>query len=151
MLKNFAFMVCAMTMLAPSIMSQEMNQSKLKLILAKKAVVVEESQNSVQYKLEGILIYLVTDENANRMRLMALVIEQSKLKDKDMVTLMAANFDKALDAKYALYNNFLWSVFTHPLKELEPKQIVDAFYQVKTLVENYGTSYTSSNLVFSGN
>ena len=68
-----------------------------------------------------------------------------------MVTLMAANFDKALDAKYALYNNFLWSVFTHPLKELESKQIVDAFYQVKTLVENYGTSYTSSNLVFSGN
>ena len=143
MLKNFAFMVCVMTMFAHSTMSQEMNQSKLKLILAKKAVVVEESQNSVQYKLDGILIYLVTDENANRMRLMAPVIEQSKLKDKDMVTLMAANFDKALDAKYALYNNFLWSVFTHPLKELQSKQIVDAFYQVKTLVKNYGTTYNS--------
>ena len=74
-------MLCVITMFAHSIMSQDMTQSKLKLILAKKAVVVEESQNSVQYKLDGVLIYLVTDENAKRMRLMAPVIEQAKLKD----------------------------------------------------------------------
>ena len=85
------------------------------------------------------------------MRLLAPVIEKSKLKNKDMVTLMEANFNRALDAKYALFNDQLWSVFAHPLKELESDHIVSTLYQVKALVENYGTPYSSADVVFKGN
>ncbi len=130
---------------------QEMDLKALKLALAQRAVVVEENNNVVEYDLDGVHIYLITDESANRMRLMAGVIEQSKLKQQDLVKLMEANFDRALDAKYALSNGVLWSVFAHPLRELEKEQVVDALYQVKNLVNNYGSTYTSTDFVFGGN
>ena len=78
------------------------------------------------------------------------VIEESKLKEEDLKTMMEANFDRALDAKYALSNGVLWSVYAHPLKELQKEQLIDAIYQVKNLVNNYGTSYTSTDFIFGG-
>ena len=146
-----AKLVAAVLFLSVFSYSQEMDLKGLKLTLAQRAVVVEESNNIVEYDLDGVHIYLITDESANRMRLMAGVIEQSKLKEDDLVVLMEANFDRALDAKYALSNNVLWSVFAHPLKELEKEQAIDALYQVKNLVNNYGSSYTSTDFVFGGN
>ncbi|MEO1054805.1 MAG: hypothetical protein AAFX87_29500 [Bacteroidota bacterium] len=131
-------------------MAQDMDLKKLKLALAKKAIIKEESGSMIQYELDEIQIYLITDENNNRMRLMAGVVEESKLSKDDLTTLMKANFDRALDAKYALANGVLWSVFAHPLKELEESQAVDALYQVKNLVINYGSSYTSTDFVFGG-
>ncbi len=125
--------------------------SKLKLILAKEAVVVKENQNTIEYNLKGTSIFLITDVTHNRMRLMSPVIDQEKLKADDFILLMEANFDRALDVRYALFNGVLWSVFIHPLKELESNQLTSALYQVKALVDNYGTSYSSSEIVFGGN
>ena len=140
--------IAALLFLSLGSYSQEMDFKTLKLALAQRAIVVEENNNMVEYDLDGVHIYLVTDEGANRMRLMAGVIEQAKLKEEDLVVLMEANFDRALDAKYALSNNVLWSVFAHPLRELEKEQAIDALYQVKNLVNNYGGTYTSTDFVF---
>lgn len=130
--------------------AQDMDFKKLKLVLAKEAVIVQESGNVVIYELNGVKIYLITDENANRMRLMAGIIETGELTKKDMSTLMEANYDRALDAKYAISDEVLWAVYVHPLQELYEKQIVDALYQVFALVKNYGTSYTSTDMIFGG-
>ena len=127
---------------------QEMDFKSLKLTLAQRAIVVEEQNNMVEYELDGVHIYLITDESSNRMRLMAGIVEQSKIEADEMILLMQANFDKALDAKYALSRGVLWSVFAHPLKELEKEQVIDALYQVKNLVNNYGSTYTSTDFVF---
>lgn len=135
----------------PLLAQEEMNFAQLKLVLAKEAIVVKENQNMVEYDLAGIHIYLVTDETNNRMRFMSPIIEQEKLTSEDLTIMMEANFDRALDAKYALFNGVLWSVFAHPLKELRKKQVLNAFFQVKALVDNYGTTYTSSDVVFGGN
>jgi len=64
--------------------------------------------------------------------------------------LLEANFDRALDAKYCLYEGFVCSVFTHPLKELQDHQFVDALQQVVNLANNYGTTFTSTDFVFGG-
>jgi len=131
--------------------SQKMDFKTLKLTIAQKAVIVKEDDNVIEYQLDKVRIYLIADENANRMRLMAGVIEESKMSKEDLVKVLEANYDKALDAKYALSNEVLWSVFTHPLRELSPEQVVDALNQVRNLVNNYGTTYTSTDLVFGGN
>ena len=131
--------------------SQKMDFKTLKLTIAQKAIVVKEDKNVIEYQLDKVRIYLIADENANRMRLMAGVVEVSKMSKEDLVKVLEANYDKALDAKYALSDDVLWSVFTHPLRELSSEQVVDALYQVKNLVHNYGTTYTSTNLVFGGN
>lgn len=131
--------------------AQDMDFKKLKLVLAKEAVIVQESGNAVEYELNGLKIYLITDEKANRMRLMAGIVETEKLSKEDLDILMEANYDRALDAKYAISDKILWSVYVHPLRELHEKQVVDALYQVFALVKNYGTSYASTDMIFGGN
>ena len=138
-MKRITLFAACIVLTFSALMGQDMDYKKLKLTLAQRAIVVDEQSNMVEYDLDGVHIYLVTDESANRMRLMAGVVEQSK---------MQANFDKALDAKYALSRGVLWSVFAHPLKELDQEQVVDALYQVKNLVNNYGTTYTSTDFIF---
>ena len=93
---------------------------------------------------------VITDETHNRMRVMTAVIDESDLTHEDRRVVLAANFDRALDAKYAVSKGHLWSVFMHPLVELSDEQFLDAVNQVKTLADNYGTTYSSSDLVFGG-
>lgn len=130
--------------------AQETTFDDLKLILAKEATIVKEAENMVQYNVGQLQLILIVDEGANRMRLMAPVVEESKLKEEDLQKLMESNFDRALDAKYAISNGILWSVFAHPLRELYKDQVIDAFNQVRNLVYNYGTSYSSTTVVFGG-
>lgn len=129
-------------------MAQDMDLKSLKLALAQRAVVVAENGPSVEYELDGVQIYLITDESANRMRLMAGIMEESKVEAEQLKKMMEANFDRALDAKYALSNGVLWSVYAHPLRELQKEQLIDALYQVKNLVNNYGTTYHSADFIF---
>ena len=58
------------------------------------------------------------------------------------------SFSSALDAKYALRDQTLWSVFTHPLGELSDEQFLDCVAQVANLANNFGHSYASGNLFF---
>lgn len=130
--------------------AQETTFEDLKLILAKEATIVKESDNMIQYSVGKIQLFLIVDEDANRMRLMSPVAEEQKLTDEELKTLLESNFDRALDAKYALSNGLLWSVYAHPLRELYKDQLIDAFNQVRNLVYNYGTSYSSTTMVFGG-
>lgn len=150
-MRSLLLLVATLLIFSSQSFSQDMNFKNLKLTLAKKAVVVKEENNVIEYELSQVRIYLIADEGANRMRLMAGIMEESKLTKDDLIKVMEANYDRALDAKYAISNDVLWSVFTHPLKELSPEQVIDALIQVKNLVHNYGTTYTSTDLVFGGN
>jgi hypothetical protein len=84
------------------------------------------------------------------MRIMTPVAEDDELSAKQVRTLLEANFDRALDARYALARGYVWSAFIHPLTALTEAEFVDGVHQVVTLAENYGTSYTSTDLVFQG-
>ena len=78
------------------------------------------------------------------------VTSEDKLDAEELSRLLSANFDRALDAKYAISNETLWSVFTHPLAELTDEQFIGCVGQVVTLADNFGTSYSSSGLYFGG-
>jgi hypothetical protein len=64
--------------------------------------------------------------------------------------LMQANFDSALDARYAVANGRLWGVFIHPLSPLEKNQFLSGLVQTVTVARTYGTGYTSGGAVFGG-
>jgi len=65
-----------------------------------------------------------------------------------MKRMLEANFHSALDAKYSLYEGFVIGIYTHPLEELEETQMIDALKQVVNLSKNFGTSYTSTDMMF---
>ena len=93
-------------------------------------------------------ILVITDERHNRMRIMSPVTTQDRLNEAELTRLLEANFSSALDAKYALRDQTLWSVFTHPLGELSDEQFLDCVAQVANLANNFGHSYASGNLFF---
>jgi len=106
--------------------SQNMNNSDLQKII----YVVSDSLQGIpgnwQFLIENKLFICVTDENHNRMRIMSPIIEEQKLSNSDRQKLLEANFHTALDARYAIANDYLWAVFIHPLKELSKDQVLDA-------------------------
>jgi len=101
-----------------------------------------------QFILGDTQVICLTDELHNRMRFIAPIIETDKLTPSEMKTCLEANFHTALDIKYAISDGVLWSVFMHPLKELTKQQVEDAIQQVYAGVQNFGSSYSSSNLYF---
>ena len=67
-----------------------------------------------------------------------------------MERILQANFDTALDARYAIAQGRLWSVYIHPLTELQPQQLISGLVQTVTLAQTYGGAYASGSLSFGG-
>ena len=97
---------------------------------------------------DGVTLYVVADEEHDRMRIMAPIGEMRKADPGFLSILLQANFDRALDAKYAMRKKELWSVFMHPMSTLVPDDLGTFMDQVAKLVQNTGTTYASSELIF---
>jgi len=63
---------------------------------------------------------------------------------------LTANFHSALDVKYAISKDVLWSVFIHPLKELSVVEAESAVDQVVNAATNFGTTFSSTEMIFGG-
>lgn len=126
-----------------------MDNQRLDAIICEYADAIEEASLGYWrfiYKKQVILA--VTDEAHNRMRLISPVAMAKDVDDELLRVCMEANFDRALDARYAISGEYLWSAFIHPLAEVGDRQLVDSMDQVAALAANYGTTFTSSDLLF---
>lgn len=103
-----------------------------------------------EFMVEGRKLLVITDEKADRMRIMTPVAATDTLDEPTLYRLMQANFDTALDARYAIARETVWSVFLHPLQLLSVKEFLVGLGQVVNLAETYGSSYSSGLLVFRG-
>ena len=100
--------------------------------------------------MNGVMM-VMTDERANRMRIMMPIKSFDPSNENDLkLALIAlnANYDRALDARYAINDGILWSAFIHPLGSLTEDDLESAIKQVRTLRKNTGTSYSSGALLF---
>ncbi len=125
-----------------------MNNKKLDTIFRTLIEDITGGNGHWQFVIGDTQIICLTDELHNRMRFIAPIIETKKMTASEMTACLEANFHTALDIKYAISDDVLWSVFMHPLKELTENQVEDAIQQVYAGAQNFGTSYSSSNLYF---
>ena len=105
---------------------------------------------SAAEKLPPIMVVL-TDDRSDRMRLMMPIRKFDPRKAQDLRLALIAlhsNYDRALDARYALQDGVLWSVFIHPLESLTEGDLKNGINQVRALRKNTGTTFTSSELLF---
>ena len=130
------------------ISAQDMNNKTIEEIIYVVADSVKGREGNWQFLLKDRLLICITDQGNDRMRIMSPIIEQKKLAYTDMLKLMEANFHTALDVKYAVADDLLWSAFIHPLKQLNKEQVFDAIQQVYTAAHTYGTTYNSTGLNF---
>lgn len=106
--------------------------------------------NVIEFEVEQYPVVMVFDEQADRMRLMSPVRKVEDLDAKQMMRLMQANFDSALDARYAIANDVLWGLFVHPLSTLSEEEFVVAIGQTINVVVTFGASYSSGVFVYGG-
>lgn len=100
--------------------------------------------------IEGREVTVITDEHADRMRIIVPIAPTKKIDKERLYRLMQANFDSALDARYSIANDILWAAFIHPLSELVDKEFLSGLGQTVNLALTYGESYSSGALVFGG-
>ena len=93
---------------------------------------------------------LVADPVADRMRLMTPITGAAGLDAELQYRLLQANFDTALDARYAVAGETLWAAYIHPLSPLDRDRLADAALQVWTAAETFGTTFSSGSLRFRG-
>ncbi len=127
-----------------------MNNKKMEAIFKSETDELEGQLGNWQMMYGGSLILVLTDEKNNRMRIFTPVVDKTKLKEGQLEKMLEANFHSALDSKYSLYNGYVVSIFTHPLKELGKDQLIDAMRQVVVLSRTFGDSYSSTELIFGG-
>jgi hypothetical protein len=130
--------------------SEPMNLERLHELLLRIDPALERDNNAWQFRLRDRLMITVADANADRMRIMSPVIESSQLNAALMFRLLQANFDSALDARYAVANDVLWSVFIHPLSPLDEQQLSSGVYQTFTAATTFGTMFSSGMFIYGG-
>ena len=103
---------------------------------------------AIEMTISDVPVLVFMDGAANRMRAIIPISSVEALTPEDLMRVLQANFDTALDARYAVANGRLWSVFVHPLRELQRDQLISGLAQTVTLAQTYGDTYASGVTIF---
>lgn len=134
--------------IAQNTMEEPMSIGKMDSIFRAEAEEIDGEGGTWQLFYGNRIVFILSDEVHNRMRIFTPIGAEEDLEAGQQKAMLEANFHSALDAKYCLYNGFIVSVYTHPLKELTTNQLKEALAQVVILANNFGESYSSTDLVF---
>ena len=134
-------------MIAPASMDNERLGQLIRQCATK---MIEDQPGYWKFEFDGTTALVMTDETHNRMRIITPVADVDSVPSEQWLIMMSANFDRALDARYCVKGDTLWSAFIHPLAQLSGGQFMNGLQQVVTLAKNYGTSYSSGDLFFNG-
>ncbi|MGF1522790.1 MAG: hypothetical protein ACFBSF_10800 [Leptolyngbyaceae cyanobacterium] len=127
---------------------EAMTLERLAAILQEEALDLEGGDGQWQLLIEGQQLLVITDAASDRMRIVTPVAEANTLSVEQVEAMLVANFHTALDARYAVTEGTVVSVFVHPLSSLQEADLRSGLYQVATLANTFGTSYSSGGLGF---
>jgi CelD/BcsL family acetyltransferase involved in cellulose biosynthesis len=99
-------------------------------------------------QIQNVPLTVVTDERADRMRILCPVARTNEVTEIQYLRAMEANFHTALDARYATSHGILFSVFIHRLSTLDAQDFLSGAEQVAHLAAGFGTSYSSGVMRF---
>jgi hypothetical protein len=106
------------------------------------------SASTLNFTYEGVQMGCISDMTHGRMRIVAPIVPVSALTAIHVASILEANYHSALDARYATSNGVLYAAFIHPLPPLTAPQLASAIRQVASLVQTFGSTYSSGELVF---
>ncbi|MEL6778031.1 MAG: hypothetical protein AAFO06_12315 [Cyanobacteria bacterium J06597_16] len=131
--------------------AKEMTLTRLEAILQSEASDIQGEEGQWQLTIGNRSVVVLADVSNNRMRIVAPIVAASELSAEQVQAMLLANFHTALDARYALSDDTVVSVFVHPLASLEEGYLRSALSQVATAADNFGTTYSSGGLGFGPN
>lgn len=128
--------------------AQNMSERKVEKVFKKLNLEIEGDEGVWMVNFSDRWVLVFADDSADRMRIFTPVISRDEIGSDEWERMLEANFHTALDAKYGLYNEYVISVFSHPLSYLDEFQIISALEQVVNLADTFGTSYASTSILF---
>ncbi len=152
-------MIC-LTLLAAPAFAQEQEQEReqeaamtgARISAILKAIDGDAVQSGIATELtiEDIPILVIVDEPSDRMRAMVPIRSAEGIGPEELQRMMQANFDTALDARYAVAQGRVWGVYIHPLAALQREQLVSGLIQTVNLARSYGQAYSGGAQQFGG-
>ncbi|MEM8952915.1 MAG: hypothetical protein AAGD22_02075 [Verrucomicrobiota bacterium] len=127
-----------------------MTNSRLEELIREIDVDAEGEPGLWEFRVADLTVVCITDESADRMRVMSPVAPLTEITEEELAECMMANYDRALDARYCVNDAVVWSAFIHPLGDLSDELFLSGVLQVVNLRLNFGTTYASSGLQFGG-
>lgn len=130
---------------------KEMSLDRMNALI--EAIGDEVSQNRPgywQFQVEKVPVLVIADAAHDRMRVIVGIAEVEKLPPEVLLRVMQANFDSALDGRYAVARGVLWSMFLHPLKSLNDELFLSGVGQTVNLARTFGGTFSSGGLTFGG-
>ena len=106
--------------------------------------------NGIEMTVDDLPVLVIVDARADRMRAMVPVRGADGMSEDEMLRVLQANFDSALDARYAVAQGRLWAVYIHPLAALERDQLISGIGQAVNAARTYGTLFTGGAMQFGG-
>lgn len=125
-----------------------MTLARMEVLLTRLDPEVERAGTAFQLNIEDVPVLIITDPRADRMRAMVPIRSAEGLSEADLMRMMQANFDSALDARYAVAEGRVWATFIHPLSPLEDGQFISGVGQTVNAALTYGTLFSSGGVQF---
>ncbi len=144
---SLAFILFSNTAMATE---NSMTQDGMEKIVINNVEVITKQKGYIVFMYKKVKMALISDVKHDRMRIIAPVTEYPALTSKIKDAVMKSNFHLALDARYAVSNDVLYSAYIHPLSPLTKKELKSALNQVSTLALTFGSTYSSGELSFNG-
>ncbi len=146
----FSLIVGAEQAQEPARSPDGMNNERVGELLEKLELDAIGGEGNWRLVVDGRVVMIITDESADRLRIITPVTAADALTEENLRRVMQANFDSALDARYAIARGTLWGAFIHPLGALDDEAFLLGLGQVVNLANTFGTSYSSGLLMFGG-
>lgn len=102
------------------------------------------------FSVADLEVAVIYDVSADRMRIIIPIGPIEDVPKEELVRILQANFDSALDARYAIADGKLWGAFIHPLSELSDEEFLVGLGETANVVLTYGTTYSSGLFIFGG-
>ena len=78
------------------------------------------------------------------------IADANELEEEVLYRMLQANFESALDARYAIAQGLVWVAYIHPLSSVTETDLVLALAQTYNAAATFGTSYSGGLFQFGG-
>ena len=123
-----------------------MTQGRMELLFADQVEAIMGPPGAIQTRIDGINVYLISDSENDRMRLVTPISMVETVDPRINEILLRANFYSTLDARYAISDGVIYGTFLHPISSLSPELLSSALAQVLSLTKTFGSSFSGGEL-----
>ena len=125
-----------------------MTQHEMEIVFAGEVEKIEGPTGALRTQIDTFNVYLVSDVTFDRMQILMPIARTDGLDRRVFNVLLEANFQKTLDARYAVSEGIVYGIYLHPISTLTPAMIRSALEQVVNLGRTYGTTFSSQTQPF---